>query len=64
MRTTEIIRKTKETDISLKLNVDGKGISSVKTGCGFLDHMLILSFRKELLFVLICSADEFPSDPQ
>ncbi|MBR6676049.1 MAG: imidazoleglycerol-phosphate dehydratase HisB [Clostridia bacterium] len=42
MRTTEINRKTAETDISLKLNIDGKGISSIKTGCGFLDHMLTL----------------------
>ena len=42
MRTTEIKRKTAETDISLKLNIDGKGISTVKTGCGFLDHMLTL----------------------
>ena len=42
MRTTEINRKTAETDISLKLNIDGKGVSTVKTGCGFLDHMLTL----------------------
>lgn len=42
MRTIEINRKTAETDISLKLNIDGKGISSIKTGCGFLDHMLTL----------------------
>ena len=42
MRTTEIKRKTAETDIELKLNIDGKGISTVKTGCGFLDHMLTL----------------------
>ena len=42
MRTTEIVRKTAETDISLKLNIDGKGISTVKTGCGFLDHMITL----------------------
>lgn len=42
MRSTEIKRKTAETDIELKLNIDGKGISTVKTGCGFLDHMLTL----------------------
>ena len=42
MRTTEIDRNTKETAISLELNLDGKGLSSVCTGCGFMDHMLTL----------------------
>lgn len=42
MRTSEIIRNTKETKISLKLNLDGSGISNIDTGCGFLDHMLTL----------------------
>lgn len=42
MRTTEINRKTGETDICLKLNLDGSGKSEIKTGCGFLDHMLTL----------------------
>ncbi len=42
MRTGEIIRTTAETDISLKLCLDGTGKSSISTGCGFLDHMLTL----------------------
>ena len=42
MRNAEIIRKTKETDIYLKLELDGKGESKIETGCGFLDHMLTL----------------------
>ncbi len=42
MRTAEIIRKTKETDIKLSLNIDGIGESTIKSGCGFLDHMLTL----------------------
>ncbi len=45
MRTAEINRKTAETDISLKLNLDGSGKSSVDTGCGFLNHMLTLFAR-------------------
>ena len=42
MRTYEITRKTAETDISLALNLDGTGKSSIDTGCGFLNHMLTL----------------------
>ena len=42
MRSAEIIRNTNETKISLKLNIDGTGVSTVNTGCGFLDHMLTL----------------------
>ena len=42
MRVSEIKRDTKETQISLKLNLDGTGISNIDTGCGFLDHMLTL----------------------
>lgn len=42
MRTSEITRKTAETDISLRLNLDGTGKSHIDTGCGFLNHMLTL----------------------
>jgi imidazoleglycerol-phosphate dehydratase len=42
MRKAEIKRKTAETDITLFLNLDGKGEVNVNTGCGFLDHMLTL----------------------
>lgn len=42
MRTAQINRKTAETDIRLSLNLDGTGVSHVDTGCGFLNHMLIL----------------------
>ena len=42
MRIAEINRKTAETDISLKLDLDGSGKSEINTGCGFLDHMLTL----------------------
>lgn len=42
MRTAEVKRKTAETDIYLKLNLDGSGKSTLDTGCGFLDHMLTL----------------------
>ncbi len=45
MRTAEINRKTNETDIKLKLNIDGTGVSRINSGCGFLDHMLTLLAR-------------------
>jgi imidazoleglycerol-phosphate dehydratase len=39
-RTAKIHRKTKETDVSLSLNLDGLGKYQIDTGIGFLDHML------------------------
>ena len=39
-RTAELVRKTKETDIKLSLNIDGTGKSDIETGIGFFDHML------------------------
>ena len=45
MRQAEINRKTNETDISLKLCLDGTGKSEIDTGCGFLNHMLELFAR-------------------
>ena len=45
MRTSEILRKTAETDICLSLNIDGTGKSRIDSGCPFLDHMLTLFAR-------------------
>ena len=42
MRSAEIKRTTKETDISLKLELDGSGKSVIDSGVGFMDHMLTL----------------------
>lgn len=52
-RIAEIKRKTKETDIALTLNLDGKGESTVQTGIGFFDHMLE-GFAKHGFFDLDC----------
>ena len=58
MRTSEVFRKTAETDIVLKLELDGSGISEIDTGVGFLDHMLTL-FAKHGCFDLTvkCNGD-------
>jgi len=45
MRKADLTRKTKETSISLRLVLDGRGASRVETGLGFLDHMLDLLAR-------------------
>ncbi len=42
MRKASIERKTAETDICLALDLDGKGMGKIDSGCGFLDHMLTL----------------------
>lgn len=54
-RTSKIKRKTKETDITIKLGIGGNGNSDIKTGIGFLDHMLTL-FSKHGFFDLNVSA--------
>lgn len=58
MRTSEIKRKTAETDITLSLCLDGQGKSEINSGCGFLDHMLTL-FAKHGKFDLkvFCKGD-------
>ena len=58
MRTAEIARTTKETDIFLSLNLDGKGENEINTGCGFLDHMLTLFSRHSRIDLKVnCKGD-------
>jgi imidazoleglycerol-phosphate dehydratase len=40
MRTNEVFRKTRETEVTVKVNLDGEGKIEVKTGIGFFDHLL------------------------
>ena len=45
MRESEVYRKTGETEVRVRLNLDGTGKSEIRTGVGFLDHMLELFAR-------------------
>ena len=56
MRKVSTKRETAETKISLDLNLDGTGTSTIETGCGFLDHMLTL-FAKHGRFDLNIKCD-------
>ena len=58
MRTAQIDRNTKETQISLSLNLDGTGTSDIRTGCGFLDHMLtLLAAHGRFDLTVVCKGD-------
>lgn len=54
----ELSRKTKETDIKCKLNINGSGINKIETGIGFFDHMLeALSKHSGIDIELSCKGD-------
>ncbi len=60
MRKATITRKTNETDITMSINLDGKGVSNVSTGCGFLDHMLTLFSRHSRIDLdVTCNGDVY-----
>ena len=63
MRVSEITRKTAETDIRLRLDLDGTGRSDIHTGCGFLDHMLTLFARHGRFDLTVaCQGDVWVDD--
>ncbi|MCA1684469.1 MAG: imidazoleglycerol-phosphate dehydratase HisB [Planctomycetia bacterium] len=62
-RTAEVERKTRETEIRLALGIDGTGRSDVKTGVGFLDHMLELFARHSLMDLTVACAGDLHIDP-
>lgn len=57
-RKAEIIRKTRETDIAVRLDLDGTGLAEINTGIGFFDHMLSLFAKHSLCDLAIeCKGD-------
>ena len=58
MRKSEIKRQTKETDIQMSLNLDGKGQAQIETGIGFMDHMLeLFAFHGGFDLIVHCHGD-------
>lgn len=58
MRTSQISRKTKETQIDMMLNLDGTGQASIHTGIGFMDHMLeLFAFHSGFDLTVQCTGD-------
>lgn len=61
-RKTEFARKTSETDIKISLNLDGTGRSKIKTGIGFLDHMLTLWSRHGMFDLNLSAKGDYEVD--
>ena len=61
-RTATIARKTKETDITATVNLDGTGAYDVKTGIGFLDHMLEQLARHSLIDIKLVAKGDLHID--
>ena len=58
MRQASVERNTKETQITLKLNLDGAGKAEIDTGVGFLNHMLeLLAFHGQFDLTVTCRGD-------
>ncbi|MBU5257326.1 imidazoleglycerol-phosphate dehydratase HisB [Tissierella praeacuta] len=58
MRKAKIERKTKETDISVEINIDGTGENYIDTGIGFFDHMLqLMAFHGSFDLNIVCKGD-------
>lgn len=62
MRTAAVKRKTKETDIEVAIDLDGKGLSQISTGIGFLDHMLDLLARHSRIDITIKAVGDLHID--
>ncbi|MBE5798555.1 MAG: imidazoleglycerol-phosphate dehydratase HisB [Clostridiales bacterium] len=63
MRSAEIKRATSETQIELRLNLDGTGAGKIATGVGFMDHMLTLFARHARMDLdVVCKGDTWVDD--
>ena len=63
MRKAQIARKTKETAIEVRVDLDGTGVSNISTGVGFFDHMLDQIARHSLIDIDIAAKGDLHIDP-
>jgi len=61
-RNAEVKRKTKETDVQVRLDLDGSGRAAVRTGVGFFDHMLEALARHALYDLDVAAAGDLHVD--
>jgi imidazoleglycerol-phosphate dehydratase len=61
-RTATVTRKTKETEVSIQINLDGKGESTIDTGVGFFDHMLNSFSRHSFIDLIVKSKGDLHVD--
>ena len=61
-RRAEVERKTAETQISIKLNLDGEGKCDIATGIGFLDHMLTLLAKHSFMDLTVKAKGDLEVD--
>jgi imidazoleglycerol-phosphate dehydratase len=61
-RTATMHRKTRETDISVTLNLDGQGKADIRTGLPFLDHMMELLARHSLIDIAVRATGDLHVD--
>ena len=62
MRKAKIERNTKETQVSVELNLDGTGAGSIETGIGFFDHMLELLKKHALIDLTVRASGDLKVD--
>jgi len=62
MRKAAVKRATKETDVTVAIDLDGRGIASISTGIGFLDHMLDLFARHSRIDLTVKAAGDLHID--
>src|SRR6266436_2673777 len=62
MRKAAVKRATKETDVTVAIDLDGSGVASISTGIGFLDHMLDLFARHSRIDITVKAAGDLHID--
>jgi imidazoleglycerol-phosphate dehydratase len=63
MRKAAVKRATKETDVTVAIDLDGEGAASISTGIGFLDHMLDLLARHSRIDIAVKAVGDLHVDP-